>query len=268
MIRLLPRAGATRRQTRPPAGAILALAALILAAWGAAPAVAQDSAGVAGGAAAVHTIRWYEPVAAAGAVALVSLVDESVADHFRQHRSSGGDDLADAARQFGGPFVYLPITAGVLVGGLATHKPEVTRVGLRLAASLGLAGAAGYGLKFVLGRQRPNATTDAYQFDPFTSDRALPSGHTTMAFALATSLADDLHRPWATVGLFGAATAVGVASVYREDHWVSDCVAGAAVGFTAAKLAHGRWRVFGIKLPGFHFGPGGAALGWRLQFHE
>jgi membrane-associated phospholipid phosphatase len=87
-----------------------------------------------------------------------------------------------------------------------------------------------------------------------------------MAFALATSLADDIHRPWATVGLYGMATAVGWSRINDNRHWLSDVAAGAIVGITSAKLASGRWRIFGLKPPSFVTGPTGLGLGWHGEF--
>jgi hypothetical protein len=53
-----------------------------------------------------HAIRWYEPLAVAGGIVLLSSFDQPVADHFRDHRSSSGDDLADAWIHLGSPEVY------------------------------------------------------------------------------------------------------------------------------------------------------------------
>ena len=39
---------------------------------------------------------------------------------------------------------------------------------------------------------------------------------------MAGSLSDDIHRTWATVGLYGVATGVAVARVYEQDHWLTD----------------------------------------------
>jgi membrane-associated phospholipid phosphatase len=246
------------------------LARIACAAWVAAGAL--QPAAAAGQALAprddYHAIRWYEPLAAAGALALVSLVDEPVADHFREHHSAAGDDLASAARHVGAPEVYLPVTAGVLVWGVAAHDPDVRHAGIRLAASLALAAAAAEGLKFALGRERPGVAADAYRFDPFTFDGGFPSGHATMAFAMAASLADDIDRGWATAGLYAAATAVAASRVYDREHWVSDVAGGALAGVAAAKLASGRWRVFGIRPPGFLLAGGRPGLGWRLAVRE
>lgn len=215
-----------------------------------------------------HGIRWYEPLAVVGGIGLLSQLDQPIANHFRDHRSSGGQSVADAWSRFGTPVVYGPITLGVIAGGLIAHDREVTRSGLRLAFSLALAGVANQGLKAVLGRERPNANASAFDFDPLHLDTAFPSGHATMAFAMATSLADDVHPTWAKIGLFGAATGVAVSRVYQEKHWFSDVVGGAALGFASAKLVSGRWRVFGIQTPTFLMQGGRPALGWHFNFSE
>jgi membrane-associated phospholipid phosphatase len=87
-----------------------------------------------------------------------------------------------------------------------------------------------------------------------------------MSFALATSLADDIHRPLASIGLYGMATAVGWSRINDNRHWLSDVAAGALVGITSAKLVSGRWRIFGLKSPSFLVGPGTAGLNWHAEF--
>jgi membrane-associated phospholipid phosphatase len=158
------------------------------------------------------------------------------------------------------------VTVGLLAAGLAMGRPQITRAGGRLAASLALAGVTVNVGKFAFGRPRPEQSLDADGYVPFSGQVSLPSGHTAMAFALATSLADDIHRPWATVGLYGMATAVGWSRVNDNRHWLSDVAAGALVGVASAKLASGRWRIFGIKAPTLLTAPMGAGLGWSGQF--
>ena len=94
----------------------------------------------------------------------------------------------------------------------------------------------------------------------------MPSGHSTMAFALATSLSDDIHRPWATVGLYGMASAVAWSRVNDNRHWFSDVATGALVGITSSKLASGRWRIFGLRPPSIIAAPGGMSIGWHGSF--
>jgi membrane-associated phospholipid phosphatase len=214
-----------------------------------------------------HGIRWYEPLAVMGGIALAASLDQTVADHFRTHRSQGAQDVADAWSKVG-TYGVGAVTAGVIAGGLISHNEKVTRAGLRLLFSVGLAGGAAEGMKIVLGRERPYQNTSAWDFDPGHFDTSFPSGHTTLAFAMAASLSDDIHRTWATVGLYGLATGVAVSRVYQQAHWVSDVVGGAAVGITSAKLVSGRWRVFGLTPPRFLIGARGPVIGWSVAFRE
>jgi membrane-associated phospholipid phosphatase len=211
-----------------------------------------------------HAIRWYEPLAVLGGIALTASLDESVANHFRDHRSQTGQDLADAWAKVGTVGVGV-VTAGVLAGGLISQNSKVTHTGLRLLFSAALAGAAAEGIKFA-GRERPRENTGAWDFDPGHAEAAFPSGHASLAFAMAASLSDDIQRTWATVGLYGAATGVAAARVYQLEHWVSDVVGGAALGIASAKLVSGRWRIFGLRPPGFLVGPAGARIEWHVSF--
>jgi membrane-associated phospholipid phosphatase len=217
--------------------------------------------------AAGHTIRWYEPLAVIGGIALLSPLDEPIANHFRDHRSQTAQDVADAWKQVGTVGVGV-VTAGIVAGGLIAHDNEVTRTGLRLAFSAALAGAAAEGIKVVLGRERPFQNTSAFDFDPLHFDTSFPSGHSTLAFAMAASLADDIHRTWATVGLYGVATGVAVTRVYEQDHWLTDVLSGAALGVVSAKLVNGRWRVFGLHPPRFLVASRGPVVGWSVAFRE
>jgi membrane-associated phospholipid phosphatase len=83
---------------------------------------------------------------------------------------------------------------------------------------------------------------------------------------MAASWSDEIHKTWATIGLYGVATGVAVARVYQLEHWVSDVVGGAALGITSAKLVSGRWRIFGLRPPGFLATPTGAAIVWHASF--
>jgi membrane-associated phospholipid phosphatase len=94
----------------------------------------------------------------------------------------------------------------------------------------------------------------------------MPSGHTTIAFALATALSDDIKRTWASAGLYTLATGVGWARLNDNRHWLSDVAAGAALGITSAKLMNGRWRIFNLRPPRVLLGPDYAGIAWQLTF--
>jgi len=85
-----------------------------------------------------------------------------------------------------------------------------------------------------------------------------------MAFALATSLAEEIHRPWATAVLYAGATGTAWSRLNDHKQWLSDVLAGATVGFTAAKIVEGRWRIF--RASALLNSWSGTRVEWRVAF--
>lgn len=208
--------------------------------------------------------RWYHAGAVVGGIALASLLDETVRDQLQAHRSSGKDDVAGVFRRMGQAEVFGTVGIGTIVVGVVTGNPRIRRAGERISAGLLLAGTLGVIAKEVVGRRRPDLTGGAYRFKPFSGQDAWPSGHTTMAFALAASVSDEVHSTPVSIGLYTAATLTGWSRLNDNRHWVSDVLAGAALGITSAKLMNGHWRVFGVGAPKFLLEPD--AVGLSFQF--
>jgi hypothetical protein len=83
-------------------------------------------------------------------------------------------------------------------------------------------------MKFSFGRPRPGRSDDHHSF---------PSGHTTIAFTTATSLTYAYGWKAAAVA-YPIATFVGLARLSDDVHWGSDVVAGAFLGFWAARASY------------------------------
>lgn len=212
-------------------------------------------------------IQWWHGALFAAGVSGLMLVDNTVRQGSQDLRGTGGNAFASTIRRFGQPEVYATTALGLLGAGIITGNPKVGGAGRRLAASLALTAGMIYTGKAMMGRARPDDPLhDGDDFGVFSGRGSLPSGHTAMAFALATSLADDIDRPWATVGLYTAAGAVGWSRINDNRHWLSDVAAGAVVGIASAKLASGRWSIFGVRAPSLISGPGGMGVGWKAQF--
>lgn len=94
----------------------------------------------------------------------------------------------------------------------------------------------------------------------------MPSGHATTAFAVATSLADDIDSPVADVLLYTFATGAAWSGINDDRHWLTDTAMSAVLGVTTAKLVAGRWRIFNLRPPGFLVTPAGATLSWQVSF--
>jgi hypothetical protein len=224
----------------------------------------RPDSGTPAGASRPAEFRWYHAGITLGAIALASALDETVRDQVQRHRSGGKDDVAAVFRRMGQAEVFGTIGLGTMTVGLLSGNPRIRRAGQRISGGLLLAGTLGVITKEVVGRRRPGLTNGAFAFKPFSGRDAWPSGHTTMAFALAASVSDELHSTPATIGLYSAAALTGWSRVNDNRHWLSDVLAGAALGITSAKLMNGHWRVFGIGAPKFVLEPD--AVGLTLQF--
>jgi membrane-associated phospholipid phosphatase len=211
-----------------------------------------------------HVVRWWEAgIVVAGAGALLS-DDSHVAEEVGEHPTSGAAHAADVFRAGGDGRVYIALSLATLGAGLLTKSPGITRTGGQLAVSGALAAASFGVLKLATGRSRPDAGEGAYQFHPFAGNGSFPSGHSAMAFALATTLGDASHSTWVTAGLYMFAAGTAWSRVYNERHWPSDVFLGAALGVTSAKLVNGRWRIFGLRPPSFLLSP--ETAGMRISF--
>jgi membrane-associated phospholipid phosphatase len=85
-------------------------------------------------------------------------------------------------------------------------------------------------VKQVAGRERPDETSSTSRFKPFSGHDSFPSGHATVAFALAASLDAEVRSPWLRAVAYPAAALTAWSRVRDRRHWPSDVVMGAAVG--------------------------------------
>jgi len=71
-------------------------------------------------------------------------------------------------------------------------------------------------------------------FKPFSGHDSFPSGHTTLAFAAAAALDRETRSRWVPALAYPLATLVAWSRLHDRQHWVSDVVGGAAIGFGVA----------------------------------
>jgi membrane-associated phospholipid phosphatase len=112
-------------------------------------------------------------------------------------------------------------------------------------------------LKKTFHRHRPATTDSPKEFDwrkgKSSENISLPSAHTSNIFTTATVFA-SLYKDKKWVGplAYGVATLVGLSRIHDNAHWASDVMAGAAIGFLAAKCSIRFYRWTASKL---HFLP-------------
>jgi hypothetical protein len=90
-------------------------------------------------------------------------------------------------------------------------------------------------LKGITQRARPMAGVERSEF--FDGGNSFPSGHSTQAWAVATVIANEYkHRPAVQIAAYGIASAVSLARFTGHKHYISDVVAGSALGYGIGKF--------------------------------
>jgi membrane-associated phospholipid phosphatase len=190
-------------------------------------------------------LRWDEEdwLYFGGALAAIGAAhsfDERVRDHFATGPKAilnGGEDknsLRDAA----------PTVA--LIAGTGLYAAFIDdRDGYREAWSLieagAFSGATAEVLGYATGRERPDATASPNEWGK--RGDSFPSLHTTVAFAVGTVFAEsgnDEYRWIRRIIGYGVAGATGYVRVSENVHWLSDSVAGAALGIATARFVLNR----------------------------
>ncbi len=146
--------------------------------------------------------------------------------------------------------IAVPVT--VLVVGLIKHDSTLKNKGLCIGASLIVAAGISTGLKYSVNRPRPFVT---YPFiDKATSggSPSFPSGHTSDAFATATSLSLAFPKWYVIAPSYLWACSVGYSRMHLGVHYPSDVLAGAITGAGSAYLCYklNRWLFKPRKMRG------------------
>ncbi len=166
---------------------------------------------------------------------------------------------------------------GVYFGGLFLGEDDVRVTGRLMGEALILAGLPAITLQYGLGRSRPYSGKGASDYNYFewrNEYQSLPSGHTTVAFAISTVLAKRIDRIWVSVPLYATAGLTALSLGWTGQHWPSDLIVGAALGYLAGSyvVSKEEERVAGAGAVGMKHrnrfeagvGPGGVMVKYYL----
>lgn len=174
--------------------------------------------------------------AGAAVVATGFALDRWLRDASQRSRTAGRDDAATAVQCLGSACAFA-VLGGFAAYGLAAKDREAMDVAVDGALASAIAwGIAAPVSKLAVGRARPNEEQGPSHFDPFSGDASFPSGHTTLAFSVASVVAAHDKRPWVRAVSFGLAGSVGLARIHLDAHWASDVLAGAILGTAVGTL--------------------------------
>ncbi len=179
---------------------------------------------------------------AGGAVLASSLLDGRADRWAQQHQGGKWDQAGSAANAM--PYL-LALGAGTLATGIAgDYAAQTANTALRSAVyTLG----SNMLLRGVVGRSRPldgQGQTDFNGLSSKASQSGFASNHTALAFALATPFAQQYDMPW----LYGLAGATALGRVQKREHWLSDTVGGALLGYGMGTLLNQQEQAGGAQL--------------------
>ena len=135
--------------------------------------------------------------------------------------------------------VTFSIPVGLFVVGAIKKDKDLRWKGYEHLASTAVGGIFTASLKFAFNRPRPKKTypNDIVQYTKAGS-YSFPSGHTSQAFATATSIS-LLYPKWYIIApAYLWASGVGYSRMYLGVHYPSDVLAGAFLGSASAIGAH------------------------------
>jgi len=180
---------------------------------------------------------WLVTAGVVGGIPLLMTVDDEMKDLLGSgNTKSLNGDFWDIPTTYGAVAYANIFSLTMYTSGLLAGQDDLRRTGRLLFESLAYSGVSVMALRIVFGRSRPYDDNSPWDFNWFELDnevQSFPSGHTTVAFAMSTVLAEEIGGIWARVGFYGLAAMTGYARVRNNQHWFSDVIAGAGLGLLA-----------------------------------
>jgi len=146
-------------------------------------------------------------------------------------------------KYFGNTPEQVALSLGTYAYGRIFNQPRTAHLGMDLLQAQILTESLVQPLKFATRRERPDQS----------DRRSFPSGHAAITFAGATVL--ERHVGWRNSLLaYAAASYVAASRLHDNRHYLSDVVAGAAVGAIAGRTvvhhASDYWALTPVSVPG------------------
>ena len=121
--------------------------------------------------------------------------------------------------------------------GYYHYLPKGKENAYSAAGGLALNTLLTFGLKYAINRERPFVDNPDIFKKTHAGSYSFPSGHTSTAFAAATSLALAYPKWYVAAPTFAWASAVGYSRLHLGVHYPSDVLAGAIIGTLSSFVA-------------------------------
>jgi len=183
---------------------------------------------------------WVRLSAVVGITAIASLADKEIKSFSLRNQSDFADAVFKIDKYYYAEFIGASIIA--FYGyGLIAENSKIRKLAVKLTEATFLASSITLVTKTIVGRARPYQQESQYYFIPFIFDNdynSFPSGHTTLAFAYSTVMANEIDNIFWKIGWYTAAGLVGYARIYHNQHWFSDVFMAAAIGYFSGEFVN------------------------------
>lgn len=181
--------------------------------------------------------------------------DDGIANHFEGHHTFSRD-FTIAVGTAGNPGTHFAAAGAAYLYGLLKEDDQTRDVGYSLIEALSLTGLTTISLKLIAQDDSPNGELLAW-----------PSGHTSSTVTVAAVL-DEYYGPWVGLPLYALSGFVMYERMETGEHWASDLVFGAAIGYTIGKTVATRCKptIFEMDVQPYISGSGAIGVALSKEF--
>lgn len=178
---------------------------------------------------------WLKLGIASATVLAVTQIDQPIKDAAMRDQSYIQSFSVKAGKFYGEIYPAAIVAGGFGLYGYLADNSASKKIAFETVQTVLYAGAITTFLKIVIGRARPFTDKGIATFQPFLpfndDFHSFPSGHATLAFSLSTVLANNVDSPLLKVLIYVPAVLTCGSRVYQNEHWTSDVLVGAAIGY-------------------------------------
>jgi membrane-associated phospholipid phosphatase len=166
-------------------------------------------------------------------------------------RKTSLNDISKGLSDFGGIYEIFTV-AGIGAYGLISSNNKLVTTTLLASQAYITGGTIMTLLKFLTGRTRPSYYPAGVEAEPrflgpfhrklndasgTNENSSFPSGHATVAFAVATVFATEYKdKPWVPIISYTTASLIAASRITENKHWITDVIVGTALGYVTGKL--------------------------------
>jgi membrane-associated phospholipid phosphatase len=179
-----------------------------------------------------------------------------------KNRNTSVNDISKGLSDFGGIYEVFAV-AGLGAYGLISSNNKLANTTLLASQAYITGGTVMTLVKLLTGRTRPSYYPAGVEAEPrflgpfhrklndangTNENSSFPSGHSTVAFAVATVFASEYKdKPWVSIVSYTTASLIGASRITENKHWTTDVIAGAALGYVTGKLVDKNYNLYANK---------------------